>query len=202
MAPKRKRPGDRGYSQDNNDSFGRPSPHRPQNLALAQQNPYQNAPQRGGRRISRGNSRGGHNTTPARSSATELSSQTTPTPTSSSSPQTMPPPRHPNETSTRVETSSNPTQQTLTSTGSSVVSSESTMTLLPLSFTHLTSEVIQTWQSSGKRAIVSIVVRGIEEDDIFTASAVFQELLKATVTGQLDATEAGSTVWSILSESA
>ena len=76
------------------------------------------------------------------------------------------------------------------------------MVLLPLSTTYLTDETLQTWQSSGKQAIVSLVVRRIEEGDVSTASAVFQELLKAAITGQLDATEAGSTVQNILSESA
>lgn len=39
--PKRKR-GDRTYSYDGSDGSQRPSPHRPGNLSLAQQNRYQN----------------------------------------------------------------------------------------------------------------------------------------------------------------
>lgn len=72
--------------------------------------------------------------------------------------------------------------------------------LVPSTFTFLTDEIVQSWQAKGKASIVKTAVRLIGEQNFSEASAVFQELLKAVVSGRLLATEAGSTLRVILAD--
>ena len=193
MAAKRKRLGDSRYGQDGMDGSSRPSPHRPQNLDLAQQNPYHNEPSRGSRRGSRG-LRGGRNAPAGRGFSSDSNAQP------SASAPTMQPPLYPSETAPQPQVAPNPPQRIILTESSPSQLAELKIPFIPSSFTHLSEQVLESWQDHGKGSTVQKAVRLIEEQDFSQGSAIFQELLKAVVSGRLGATEAGSALRAILEE--
>lgn len=188
MAPKRKRPGDGRYSQDGTDGSSRPSPHRPQSLALAHQNPYH-----GSRRGGRGGSRGGRSSHVGRDSPAEQPSRSTP------SAQAVPPASTPAESS-QPQAVLRPPQALVLPDSSPAQLAQLNLPFMPSTFTTLTEDVLSSWQETGKKSVIQKTVRMIEEQNPFEASAVFQELLKVVVTGRLDPVEAGSALREILAE--
>ncbi|KAF2841551.1 hypothetical protein M501DRAFT_573205 [Patellaria atrata CBS 101060] len=198
MAPggKRKR-GDRTFSQDsNNDGTNRPSPHRPTNLNLAQQNQQNNS--RGGRRSSRG--RGGASSpqspvapTPNAASA---ALKTSPTTNSAMSP---PPP---------VGTAQRSLQTINTHTSSSnskdrPAISPSTPQLPPTIssgyvYEYLTDDKISAWKTTGRKSVMDAAIQSRGNDGYVTLSMIFQELIHAGMEGRIGAVDAGISVKDIL----
>lgn len=61
---------------------------------------------------------------------------------------------------------------------------------LPYAYEYLTDEVMRSWQDGGRQSMV----HAVEEDDALAASAVIQELLRASLDGKVEPSEAGSVV--------
>lgn len=178
MAPpnsgKRKRP-DRQYSQED---AGRPSPHQPERLNLAQQQQqHRGRGGRGGGRDSR------------RSSRQEPASPATPRrnpspPAQRATP--VPEPSRPTTPAPPVETPAPPSQQEEAPRGPPA----------PYVYEHLTDEVVEAWQDTGRQTLLD-AAKGEGE---FVPSAVVQELVRAGLDGRIEATEAGSVVKDLISQ--
>lgn len=177
MAPKRKRP-ERQFS--NEDTSNRPSPHRPENLGLAQQS-QQNGGSRGGR--------GGGGRRPSRQSAPNNTGADSPQmkmdSTSTGSP--APPPRRetPTVDNSRAGT---PSQPIVTSQPPPDEGPKSPPA--PYFYEHVTDDRIESWQDTGKIA----TLQEMEQEDNMALCTMLQELTRAALDGRLDATEAGSVV--------
>ncbi|KAK3068150.1 hypothetical protein LTS18_000792, partial [Coniosporium uncinatum] len=201
MAPgaKRKR-GDRTYSQDSNDGSGRPSPHRPQSLNLAQQNQSYNSRGGGGsRRSSRGGRGGSHGPQSPVSGSNEQPVVATESPITSSA---MSPP------------STNTGAQRPTPTPN-VPSRPETPVDRPVSrapdpppkpteppayffYEYLTNERVTAWKTSGKQELVNAVVQAGSVDNTEPYTTVFQELVTAGLDRKLELSEAGRIVKDII----
>ncbi|MCJ1473974.1 THO complex subunit 2 [Lambiella insularis] len=219
MAPngggKRKRGDSRTYSYDNNDG-SRPSPHRPGNLTLGQQN-YQNqhqgSPQygnfprdqqdqrgRGGRRGSRAGRGGsmrspldGPNAIPVHSRQASLGSKATSQPE-------LPPPQRPTDP---VEAP--PAQQPLpvTNTGTQISAPLLSITSPPhYHYVFITDEVWKNWQSKGRSSIVEAGKLACLDEDSLRLGDIFQEIIRSGLDERIDPGECGSTVKDILGDQA
>lgn len=202
MAPpsggKRKR-GDRTWSSDSLHEGQRPSPHRPANLNLAHQAQGQNSGYsrdanegrgRGGRRPSRGG-RGAMHSQSSTAGPNGISSPgqrpSSPTTTTSrnqmetpkvyDAPVASPTPVPPK--STTPEPESDPT---------------------PFDYSYLRNEVCEDWDNSGRQAILETGFKAKEEEDGMTMSTLFQEVVRAALSGRLPATSAGELVKEIIGE--
>lgn len=188
MAPaaqKRKRP-ERGYSQDSNNGE-RPSPHRPQNLNIAQQSP-QFANARGGRRSSRGSGRGGSQT--PRSPSTSAFTAGTPTKASPTTTAMSPPP---------VPTVPKSVHTPTHAPAPAVQSPATAPVEVPLYFyEYLTSERVASWNADGKKAIVEAGAQAIRGDDPIVLATIFQEVIRAVQDNKLAAGDGGQAVREIL----
>ena len=175
---KRKR-NDRQFSQD--DGSGRPSPHRPESLNLAQQNQRHDRRNGGGRHSRGGQGEpGGHGTgqnhhnmsgqrgtpnnrslqnTSEEAQPVQVSRPTTPAPTPRPQPQYMPPPSPPRGPPA------------------------------PYAYEHVTGEIVSSWKESGKKVVCDKLG---ESGDSYMASICLQELLRSCLDGRLDPNEAGS----------
>ena len=188
MAPavtKRKR------TERNNQNQGseRPSPHRPQDLGLAQHN-QNTGGGRGGRRVSRGGNRGASQTqqrSPSISSATAqrpvAGGLSSPTAKSSSDP------------SSKVDPSTsipNPISQAPTSPAS--------MSGSPYFYQFVTDERTSKWQNSGRAELISDALKRVHSKEIISLNIVFQELTRAVLSGRLRPADAGAAVKEILDE--
>ncbi|WPG97639.1 transcription factor/nuclear export subunit protein 2-domain-containing protein [Acrodontium crateriforme] len=185
MAPgsgKRKR-SDRQFSHD--DGANRPSPHRPDRMALAQQSENSGG-RRGGRGGYRGQTRSGNDSfgngrnaaSPSQQPPTErpevtpgpeISRTNTPLPVKTTAPAVQPPAR-----------------------------TEPKLPPAPYSYDYLTDEVMLYWQKSGKQKILD-TARSADE---MTASILVQELIRASIDEKLDAAEAGSVVREMIADHA
>jgi THO complex subunit 2 len=200
MAPgtKRKR-GDRTYSQDGNDGSQRASPHRPQNLSLAQQNQHANGGARGGRRGSRGGLRGGHPgsqqpRSPGTGAHTSQSPSNTVSPTTKTG-MSPPPPREPQSQPTVAA----PETQTVTPAASTEPKAQSNA--LPYRWDYVIDERRKSWRESGHNEIVDEAIRLQQTGDDILLGVVFGELVMAVIRERLSGQEVGSTVKEILDKS-
>ncbi|KAJ9603308.1 THO2 plays a role in transcriptional elongation [Cladophialophora chaetospira] len=179
---KRKRP-ERGYSDDQPPN--RPSPHRPQNLNLAQQSGYQSNDRdysqqrgRGGRRPSRGG-RGSYNVpSPVNSPADRM-------PTVSRTTVADPEPSNLN---------GNMTAPVL----EAPVLSEPPAESQPYNYTHLTPETCESWETGGREDVLRQGLEGMQEDEGTQLTALMQELVQSVVYGRLSPSEAGDLVKQLL----
>ncbi|KAL1392345.1 tho2 protein [Phyllosticta capitalensis] len=225
--PKRKRP-ERTYTQDG-DSGGRPSPHRPHNMNLAQQNQYNNSPGGGGRsgggssrgrRDSRGGAGAGGGRRGERDAAADSPSSTPAVgPSESNIHSSAPASHHANlHRSDNVPASptvSRPQQQVQSaphsrpSTPAEKPASDrpgappaSATSKIPMKFTYqyLTDEHRTAWKTSGRKAVLDAAVQAQESGDILALSVIFQELVEAGLGGRIDSTDAGQVVKELLSQ--
>ena len=202
MAPpgggKRKR-GDRSWSGDSSHDGQRPSPHRPANLSLAQQNQGQNSSYgrdfqesrgRGGRRPSRGG-RGGYQG----QSPINGSTQKSPRDQRPLSP-TMTSPRNPTELS-KAGTVKVGSPTPLAPPPASPKLQRSTP---PYEYKYLTDEVCDTWETSGRESLQNLGHKAKEEDDTPTLSSIFQEVTRAALSGRLQPSQAGNVIKGLIEE--
>lgn len=184
MAPgsnsKRKRP-DRQYSQE--EMTNRPSPHRPENLNLAQQNQHQSTRGRSGRRSGRpgeqspsGSGSTGAPATPARASSRNAQSMRTPTAE----------PSRPSTPAQKASTPAPPPQEAAPQEPPA-----------PYAYEYMTDEVVANWQESGKQAMQEAAVN----DDGLAASEVVQELVRAGLDRRIDAVQAGTAIKDLIAQS-
>ncbi|KAF1967041.1 hypothetical protein BU23DRAFT_516986 [Bimuria novae-zelandiae CBS 107.79] len=188
MAPqgKRKR-GDRSYSYDE-DHSGRPSPHRPQNLALA--SGQQNNSPRGGRRGSRNNGRGGysnssaHNPNAAQPSLMTMSPSVN-TPQASSKPAPL---------SSQQQQQQQQHQQLQPQTPKQPNFAPSPEKPVPESNEHLTPERVANWNTDARNAVVEAAVSAQRAGDGFNLNIVFFEIIHAAGEKLMSPKELGSIV--------
>jgi THO complex subunit 2 len=177
MAPsaqKRKR-GDRNYSDAQDNS--RPSPHRPQNLGLAQQNQAPGGG-RGGRRSSRGGNRGSK---PAdRTSLSPVNAERPPlTEKQAAAHRTMDPP------------TSGPPAPTAKAPFVDPVMSF---------YQYVTDDCISRWTATGRQDIKDKAMQYIKDDDLISLSAIVQEIVRSICSRRLAGDAAGLLVKDILAE--
>lgn len=179
MAPagKRKR-GDRGYSYDEEHS-NRPSPHRPQNLAMG--SPQQNNSPRGGRRGSRG--RGGYNNNGAHNPGSAQQSPTTMLPPANT-PHAAPRPAP----ATPSHSPAPPKEPPFKPASRDV----------PESNEYLTPERVRQWNAAARSAVVQAAVTAQQAGDGFNLNIVFFEIIHAAGEGLMSPAELGSVVRDIV----
>lgn len=195
MAPaagnKRKR-GDRSWSGDWNNDSSRPSPHRPANLNLAQQqqSQYYNQSRDGGDNRGRGNrrgSRGGRNSRRGsdgpgfqqRENATggKMASPSTPSEPKDPQPNGLLIPREPPTPQPPVSRKVEPSSY---------------------AYEYLTDESVENWTSTGKQQVVDIGTDACSKEDTILLSSLFQEIIQSVLEGRLSAVEGGTVVKGII----
>ncbi|KAF2273825.1 uncharacterized protein EI97DRAFT_444632 [Westerdykella ornata] len=185
MAPpgKRKRP----ERSDTIDSNSRPSPHRPQNLGLAnaqqqsQQQQANNSP--ASRRPSRNQGRGVPSTPGSPSvapSSGTMAPPAAPPPQNRAPPAAQAAPAQANPPSTPQSNVPAPTGQS------------------PHSNQYVTQERVDTWSRQGRKAVIEVGAQAQAEGDMLTLSLVFEEIIQSAIDRVLDPVELGSTVQEIL----
>lgn len=186
---KRKR-SERQYNDDLNQ--GRPSPHHPESLNLAQQNQRHDrrggGAAAGGGRSSRGgqSSQGGRDVTPSQSSADAGSQRSTPNFRSSPAP----------AEDRRLNDRSTPQRPLAAQAVPAAMSRpEPQGPPAPYSYELVTDEIVSNWQEEGKQTTLAALT---EEQDIITVGSWAQELLRSALDGKLDPTEAGIAVGAAL----
>jgi THO complex subunit 2 len=179
VGSKRKRL-ERGYSDDQQST--RPSPHRPQNLQLAQSGYQANdrdfsQPRgRGGRRTSRGG-RG------LNSASSPINSPGPRSPATTRTPQPNPEPSIVNE---NMPTQDTPLQD--------IVLSAPPLETQPYSYTYLTADVCESWQAGGKEDALRHGLEAMQEQGDTQLTALMQELVHSAVFGRIGPVEAGELV--------
>ncbi|KAK8221219.1 tho2 protein [Phyllosticta capitalensis] len=199
--PKRKRP-ERTYTQDG-DSGGRPSPHRPHNMNLAQQNQYNNSPGGGGRsgggssrgrRDSRGGAgAGGGRRAPASHHANLHRSDNVPASPTVSRPQQQ-------VQSAPHSRPSTPAEKPASDRPGAPPASATSKIPMKFTYQYLTDEHRTAWKTSGRKAVLDAAVQAQESGDILALSVIFQELVEAGLGGRIDSTDAGQVVKELLSQ--
>ena len=213
MAPggggKRKR-GDRTYSHDGRDDASRPSPHRPGNLSLGQHSQLQQGQshnnfnrdqydQRGGGR--RRGSRGGRGGGPQRSPLNSPNGiPLQPRPGSGPSTKPTTPPRLPAQPPSVSPQAIIAQPDSNTKTTATQAAESEVAHLTPYLYEHVTDERLNTWPQVGKRAVTDDGIQACEAEDSLTLGLLFQELIRSSVDGRMDGSEAGSTIKDILEQ--
>ncbi|KAI4728208.1 hypothetical protein E4T49_04103 [Aureobasidium sp. EXF-10728] len=185
MAPaqqKRKRPQD--------DHQTRASPHRPENLNLAQQN------QRNNRRNGNANQNRSNNSTPTHNrhanfsqpaSARSSPAQPPHTPQQNAQPQPPPP---------QQQQQPEPARPALVSTPSATPAPPLVLPQYPptpkeppapYAYDYLTDDAVSAWQAKGKQSVLDALEKA--EDKDMVSSTIIQELLRTTLDGRLSAGE-------------
>ncbi|KAF2095017.1 hypothetical protein NA57DRAFT_45105, partial [Rhizodiscina lignyota] len=197
---KRKR-GDANYPTDRNDSNSqRPSPHRPQNMGLAQHNQLQHPGGRGGRQASgnRGGRRGSASfgsREPGSANASAAgqgpASNTTMSPPATNPPPTRAPP---------VSTPNTPTMTPANPQSTAGIPLGTAGKILPTNFYYrsLTKDRVAAWQDTGKAVVAVVQEANKELQKGILPDALFEELIRATIENRLPAKEAGSVVKELL----
>lgn len=179
---KRKR-GDRTYSGDN---YSRPSPHRPENLSLAQgqgQSPSSGRDYNDGRNRRGGRpSRGGRNATQT-SSPIQSTSDNIPASTGSPAPQ-------PESILPDTKVPTGPSDLDMATPGQDEI--------VPYSYTYLTDDLCESWEEQGRQNILQQASAASREGDELKTAALIQELLESALTERLDPFSAGSMVKEII----
>lgn len=170
---KRKRP-ERQYSGE--DSSNRPSPHRPQDLNLAQQN------QRGGRGGSRRQSRQAPLNTAAAADSTSTQVNSTNTPPRLETPRR----ETPAVNESRAATPSQPVAPSQPPADEGPKAPPA-----PYFYEHVTDDRVNAWEDEGRSAIVEVVK---QDDDLMETSTILQELIRSALDSRLNATDAGSVI--------
>lgn len=213
MAPggggKRKR-GDRTFSQDSRDESLRPSPHRPGDLGLGQQNNQQQGQhpqnygrdqydQRGGGR--RRGSRGGRGSGSQRSLLNSPNSIAPQSRVNNVSSSRMSPPISPAQSATepKATMAARPMPQT-TETAATQVTEQKPTISTPYAYDYLSEDRIKVWMESGREAVIQDGVKAREAEDSLILGVLFQELIRCTLDGHLVASDAGSTIKAILAQ--
>jgi THO complex subunit 2 len=163
----------------------RPSLHRPQNTNLGQHDRGQDM-RDGGRRSSRGGQGGvggrGGRRNDSRDNPNKLNinaaARSTPGPMS-------PPPRPSSATQTPTPTAELP---------SPVPKADPA----PFDYSFLTDDRIASWDSTSRQEVVQLGAQARQDEDPMDLASVFQELIRATLDGRLDPTDAGTCVKEIL----
>ena len=198
---KRKR-GDRNFSYDSREDAFRASPHRPQNLSLAQQSyPQQGQTQHsyardsgdqrgvGKRRGSRGSRGGGPQRSPV-NSPNGISSQSR---SFTSPPKPIPPAGAAAQKNPEMPPGSS--TQSMSTTQSTT--NPNTSPNPPPSLNHneyVTEDRLSTWVDSGKQEIVNIGITACNEKDALTLGILYQELIRSCQDGLIEGAEAGSAI--------
>ena len=212
MAPavggKRKR-GDRTCSHDSREETSRPSPHRPGNLSLGQQNYPQNGhPQynlsrdsndhRGAGR--RRGSRGGRGGGPQRSPINSPNSAVTYSRSYSGPPKTM------SSQSLTAQQSSESSETAVfrTDPPTSPVTNQKPeakpASISMYNYEYIIDEHLSTWEHSGREAVINVGLQACRDEDSLVLGSLFQELIRSYLDGRIDAAEAGSSVKSIIEQ--
>ena len=207
MAPggggKRKR-GDRTFSSDSRDESNRPSPHRPDNLSLAQRTQQPSQPPQYGRggyndrgRGSRRGSRGGHSNQRSPIQSPNAVNQ----PQRSFSSQVSP-------THAQPSTPSEPKPSAALSTEQPNQASVSQVEEQPEKkpkprrpayfYEYLTDDVLSEWEDQGRLDFESKGQSVREAEDSFTLSIIFQEILHSAMDARIDPKDAGTLVKGII----
>ena len=196
MAPpgggKRKR-GDRSWSGDSSHDGQRPSPHRPGNLHLAQHN--QGQPSNYGRDqldsrgwAGRRHNRGGRGPLNSQSPTSSRNSLSTPVSKPISPPaQRVIDPVNVFQSNGIQDRSSN--QNTAITSGYLAVSHSR-----PFEYSHITDEVRQVWESSGRSSVTGKGQKLRDDGDNLELGTLFHELLLAGMSGRIPPSEAGSAI--------
>lgn len=212
MAPggggKRKR-GDRTFSHDGRDETSRPSPHRPGNLSLGQQNQAQQIPPQnisnrdqydargGGRRRGTRGGRSGSQRSPLNSpNGIPVQSR----PANGPSTKIASPPRLP---APPFEPPLAIISQPISNLNSAATQApESTTTpLASYLYEHITDERLNSWAQLGKGAVIDTGIQICKAEDWLALTLLFQELVRSCLDGRIDGSEAGATVKEILEQS-
>ncbi|EFR00616.1 THO complex protein subunit 2 [Nannizzia gypsea CBS 118893] len=206
MAPvagnKRKR-GDRSWSGDSSNDNPRPSPHRPSNLNLAQQQQQQQGREgyegrgRGGRRSSRGgrNARRGsdgahvqqqqqHQQQPQ---LRESPAPAKPVPTSNSNEAEPAKPNGVPVTQSPAVPAELPQQAVVTRPSS-------------YCYEYISPDSITNWIGTGQPAVIEVGTKARAEGDSLTLSSVFQELVQLALEGRVLPQDLGNTVRAIIGD--
>ncbi|KAB8264091.1 transcription factor/nuclear export subunit protein 2-domain-containing protein [Aspergillus pseudonomiae] len=220
MAPggggKRKR-GERTWSSDSVNDGSRPSPHRPNNLNMAQHNSprdHSDARGRGRRQNNRGgrnnlgrrpssdnqNQAGGRkdtamsppNTTPAKEAPDQ--NQANGTPSAMNPPQ---PPPSPSPAPSQSQPHPPPPPQIQIS---HVPPVQPAVPPPPFDYEYVSDTVVEAWSSTGKQKLVEDGVHAKNEQDIAKLAAIYQEVIRAAFYGRLSPTDAGAAVKDIIGE--
>ncbi|PSN70904.1 hypothetical protein BS50DRAFT_545884 [Corynespora cassiicola Philippines] len=189
MAPSQKRKrGDfrqHSYSHDD-DSGGRPSPHRPQNLPMAHQHHNQNSP-RGGRRGSRNVGRGGASSVP-------------PSPgVANASPTTMSPPAQASSAqASSAQAARPPAAQPAPSSSAPPADTRHETREVPEFNEYITPARVANWTAEARAAIIDAANTAFRDDDFATLTLIFEEMVAACLERWLDPTMLGVVVRDIL----
>ncbi|EED12980.1 THO complex component (Rlr1), putative [Talaromyces stipitatus ATCC 10500] len=193
---KRKR-GDRSWSSDSGHDGQRPSPHRPGNLNLAQHNQTQSPSSRSG---SGDNNTGGRGRRPSRGGRTPSGrvqtlsqDQSKPSTDSSMAPPSTPQPNA--VTESRQPNGASATRIALSKEGPLNVQENASY-----AFDYVTQQVVAGWVKDGKQIIMKQGVTARKNGDLVTLGCVFQEIIRAVLSRNLDPSEAGEVVKQILTE--
>lgn len=202
MAPagggKRKR-GDRTWSGDSSHDIQRPSPHRPANLNLAQQAQGQNSNY--GRDAHDGRGRGGRR--PSRGGRGAMQNQNT---MNGSTHMYSPDPRpsSPLNSVTRAQVDASKALDAPVASPTPVRASSMTpepqSDPTPFDYTYLTDETCENWDASGRQATLETGVKAKEDENNALLCSLFQEVVRATLTGRLSPARAGELVKDIIGE--
>ena len=208
MAPggggKRKR-GDRTYSNEGREEGSRPSPHRPGNLTLGQENTQQQAQhfqnyardqydQRGGRR--RGG-RGGRGGGPQRSPTNSPNAMPLQPRANNASPRSVSSwvPQSQSQVEPKQEQASQPSANNTTN---GQAPEQQQHKPAPYHYEYVTEERIDAWADEGKNMILEIGGTARTTQDALTLGNLFQELVRSSLDGRIDAAEAGLTIRDVI----
>ncbi|RFU28127.1 hypothetical protein B7463_g8211, partial [Scytalidium lignicola] len=193
MAPQKRKRSDR-TSVDGGDN--RPSPHRPGNTGLAQHDREPDSSRRSSRG-GPGGGRGGGNRNERRNSTNPKFAAPVAAP---STPGRMSPPSRPPSAvapSTPVALPapiSVPTSNTVVNERTPARSTPSA----PFDYAFITEERISAWEASGRQEVVDAGNQALKDEDAMDLGSIFQELIRASLDGRIDATDGGSCIRDIL----
>ena len=210
MAPggggKRKRP-ERTYTHESAEDGSRPSPHRPGNLDLGQQNMQQTPThqsqtynrdhydQRGGgrRRPARGGRGGGLQRSPLNSpNAIPVSSRHNASPSNPMLP-VIPPPQPLNQSKPEPETG--PIEPSTNTVQGPDLRHEKSA---PFYYKYITNERLAVWGDTGRKEVAHAATQARVAEDALALGVLYQEIVRSALDGRLDASEGGCLVKDIV----
>lgn len=193
MAPssaKRKRP-DQAFSHD--DGTGRPSPHRPESLGMAQR-----GEQHGGRGGRGGRGGGGNRRQSSRQGGPLESANAVPvTPRNAVAPAVQQPqePQRPDTPAADISRTNTPVPRTATPLPPPAEETPRDPPA-PYAYDFLNDQVVATWQEDGRQSVIDAA----KDADDMAVSAVVQELVRSALDGRLDAAECGEVVKEVIAD--